>query len=92
VSFIESIVEHAALAWIEVLGYGVLHGPDIPAGMFGAERNDPNYRDVVLEGRAPASLRDTLLPKFISGELRVRGFENAISGDGHREVDCDSRR
>jgi hypothetical protein len=27
--FAESIVEDAALAWLEALGYGVLHGPDI---------------------------------------------------------------
>ncbi len=32
-SFTESIVEDAALAWLEALGYSVLHGPDIAAGM-----------------------------------------------------------
>ena len=30
--FAESIVEDAALAWLEALGYGVLHGPDIANG------------------------------------------------------------
>ena len=49
--FTESIVEDATLAWLEALGYAVLHGPDIAAGEPGAERNDPNYRDVVLDGR-----------------------------------------
>ena len=44
----ESHVEEAALAWLEALGYVVLHGPDIAAGLIGAERSDPNYRDVVL--------------------------------------------
>lgn len=45
----ESIVEDAALAWLDGLGYAVLHGPDIAAGEPGAERSDPNYRDVILE-------------------------------------------
>lgn len=50
-SFTESVVEDAALAWLQGLGYAVLHGPDIAAGEPGAERSDPNYRDVVLDGR-----------------------------------------
>jgi type I restriction enzyme, R subunit len=48
-AFTESIVEDAALAWPGSVGYGVLHGPDIAAGMLGVERSDPNYRDAVLE-------------------------------------------
>lgn len=28
-AFTESVVEDAALAWLESLGYAVLHGPDI---------------------------------------------------------------
>ncbi len=47
--FSESIVEDAALAWLEALGYAVLHGPDIAAGEPGAERSGPHYRDVLLE-------------------------------------------
>ena len=54
--FAESIVEDAAIAWLEALGYAVLHGPDIAAGERAAERSDPSYRDVVLEGRLRASL------------------------------------
>ncbi len=54
--FSESIVEDAALAWLEELGYAVVHGPDIAIDELGAERTDPNYRDVILEGR----LRQTL--------------------------------
>lgn len=50
-SFTESVVEEAALAWLKELGYEVLYGPNIAAGEPEAERNDPNYRDVVLEGR-----------------------------------------
>jgi type I restriction enzyme R subunit len=45
----ESIVEQAALAWLESLGYAVLHGPDIAVGGATPERSDPNYRDVSLE-------------------------------------------
>ncbi len=55
-SFTESVVEDAALAWLESLGYSVLHGPEIAAGMTGAERGDPGYRDVILEGRLRQAL------------------------------------
>ena len=39
-SFTESHAEEAALAWLAALGYAVLHGPDIAAGMLMAERSD----------------------------------------------------
>src|SRR5438105_13155619 len=52
----ETDVEEAALAWLEALGYAVLHGPDVAVGAPGAERRDPNYRDVVLEQRLRQSL------------------------------------
>ena len=54
--FTESVVEEATLAWLESLGYVVLHGPDIAVGMPAAERSDPTYRDVVLEGRLRQAL------------------------------------
>ena len=54
--FTESVVEQAALAWLGELGYAVLHGPAIAAGEPGAERSDPNYRDVVLEQRLRQAL------------------------------------
>ena len=54
--FTESVVENAALAWLEALGYAVLHGPDIATGEPGAERSDPNYRDVLLETRLHQAL------------------------------------
>src|SRR5262245_32613847 len=54
--FTESVVEEAALAWLGALGFAVLHGPDIAAGMLDAERSDPNYREVVLEGRLRQAL------------------------------------
>ena len=55
-SFTESIVEDAALAWLEGLGYAVVHGPEIAIGEPSAERSDPNYRDVVLERRLRKAL------------------------------------
>jgi len=55
-AFTESIVEDAALAWLEGLGYAVLHGPEIAVGAPAAERTDPNYRDVILEGRLRQAL------------------------------------
>jgi type I restriction enzyme R subunit len=55
-AFSESVVEDAALAWLDSLGYAVLHGPDIAVGMPGGERTDPGYRDVVLERRLRQAL------------------------------------
>lgn len=55
-AFDESVVEDAALAWLEALGYQMLHGPDIAVGEPTAERSDPNYRDVVLERRMHQAL------------------------------------
>src|SRR5450759_186033 len=71
-SFTESIVEDAALAWLESLGYAVLHGPDIAVGMPGAERSDPNYRYVILERR----LRDALVR--LNPNLPVDALEDAF--------------
>ena len=55
-NFTESIVEEATLAWLEALGYTILHGPDIAVGLPDAERIDPNYRDVILDGRLRQAL------------------------------------
>ena len=71
--FSESVVEDAALAWLQALGYEVLHGPDIAACETGAERNDPNYRDVILQGRlrrALARLNPDLPPDAIEDAFR----------------------
>ncbi len=54
-SFSESIVEQAALAWLESIGYEVLSGPDIAPGEMLAERED--YGQVVLEGRLRQALQ-----------------------------------
>ncbi|HKV45383.1 MAG TPA: type I restriction endonuclease subunit R [bacterium] len=59
--FVESVVEDAALDWLQGLGWQVAHGPDIAPGELGAERTD--YRQVVLDRRlhdALARLNPTL--------------------------------
>jgi len=54
-AFTESVVEEAALAWLESLGYTILHGPDIAPGEPFAERED--YGQVVLERRLRQALQ-----------------------------------
>ena len=54
-SFTESVVEGAALAWLEAAGWHVLHGPEIAPEMLGTERRD--YWEVMLAGR----VRDALV-------------------------------
>jgi type I restriction enzyme R subunit len=67
----ESVVEEAALHWLEGLGFAVLHGPDIAAGQSAAERNDPGYHDVILERR----LRDALAR--LNPDLPAEALEDA---------------
>jgi type I restriction enzyme R subunit len=67
-SFTESVVEEATLAWLEALGFGVLHGPDMAAGEPGGERTDPNCRDTLLEPRLRRALA-RLNPDLPSGTI-----------------------
>lgn len=53
--FTESIVEGAALAWLESLGWAAK-----------------------VESRTLAALRDALLPKLISRELRIKNAERLL--------------
>jgi type I restriction enzyme R subunit len=53
-SFTESVVEEAALAWLESLGYAVKHGPEIAPGELFAERGD--YGQVILATRLREAL------------------------------------
>jgi len=53
-TFSESVVEQAALAWLESVGWWVRNGADIAPGELAAERDD--YGQVVLAQR----LRDAL--------------------------------
>ena len=71
-AFTESLVEQAALAWLESIGWTVRKGAEIATGESAAERRDCG--EAVLAQR----LRDTLLPKLISGELRVNDSEKSI--------------
>jgi type I restriction enzyme R subunit len=67
----ESVVEEAALHWLEGLGYAVLLGPDIAVGQPGAERRDPSCHDVILERR----LRQALAR--LNPELPAEALEEA---------------
>jgi type I restriction enzyme R subunit len=53
--FSESVVEQAALAWLESMRYTILFGPDIAPGEPGAERDD--YGQVILKGRLQQALQ-----------------------------------
>ena len=66
----ESVIEEAALAWLEDLGWAVVHGPDIAPDTPGAERAD--YGQVVLEGR----LRDAL--ERLNPDLTAEALDDAF--------------
>jgi type I restriction enzyme R subunit len=88
----ESHVEEAALEWLGELGYAVGHGPHLAPGEPAAERD--SFSEVVLVGRLReairrlnpaippshtlATLRDTLLPKLLSGEIGIGEFTTAL--------------
>ena len=54
-NFTESVVEQAALAWLESIGYRILFGPEIAPGEVEAERD--NYGQVILERRLRQALQ-----------------------------------
>jgi len=62
----ESVVEQAALAWLESLGYAILYGPEIAPGEASAERD--HYGQVVLERRLRQALQ-RLNPQVPAGAL-----------------------
>ena len=66
----ESVVEDAALDWLESLGWSVAHGPDIAPDTLGAERAD--YGQVILERR----LRDALAQ--LNPDLPAEALEGAF--------------
>ena len=68
--FSESVVEEAALAWLESTGWQVANGPDIAPDMPAAERAD--YGEVVLTLR----LRDALAR--LNPELPAEALEDAL--------------
>jgi len=61
----EAQVEIVTVDYFRELGYEYIHGPQIAPDGDAPERVD--YGQVVLIGR----LRDALLPKLLSGELKV---------------------
>jgi len=66
----ESVVESAALAWLEAIGWRIAHGPDIAPDMPAAERRDCG--EVILAQR----LRDALaqLRVLVKRILRKHGY------------------
>ena len=66
----ESVVEEAALDWLESLGWSIAHGPDIAPDSLAAERAD--YGQVVLERR----LRDALAQ--LNPTLPAEALEDAF--------------
>ncbi|MDR7496021.1 MAG: HsdR family type I site-specific deoxyribonuclease [Armatimonadota bacterium] len=68
--FTESVVEEAALGWLETAGWRVAHGPDIAPDMPAAERRD--YGEVMLSRR----LRDALAR--LNPELPAEALEDAF--------------
>lgn len=100
--FVESVVEGAALAWLESLGGTVKQGPEIAPGELAGKRADHGavvlerqLRDALtqLKSELPpeamedpsrkltlADLRNALLPKSLSGEMRVKDAEKSVEG------------
>ena len=66
----ESIIEEAALTWLESLGWTIKHGQEIAPGELAAERTD--YGQVVLEDR----LRQALVQ--LNPQLPTEAIEDAF--------------
>lgn len=66
----ESVVEEAALAWFEELGYERLYGPDIAPGEPGEER--ASFGDMVLVGRLRQALE--AINEDIPAEALCKGW------------------
>jgi len=84
--FTESVVEDAALAWLEELGYTLLPGPTIAPGELFAERAE--YSDVILAQRLKdtlARLNPNLPPESIDDAFRkiTRIDAPALDGRNH---------
>jgi type I restriction enzyme, R subunit len=84
----ESVIEQAALAWLEGLGYEILSGPEIAAGEPGAERTDPEYHDVILDRRlrqALQRLNPALPPEAIEDAYKrlITGSEPSLVTRNH---------
>ena len=60
--FTESVVEQAALAWMESIGWTVRNGAEIAPGEPAAERDD--YGQVVLQQRLRHALDGAHVPEL----------------------------
>ena len=65
----ESDGEEAALSWFDGLEYAVVHGEEIAPEQLDTECE--SFKNALLVER----LRDALLPKLLSGEIRVADAE-----------------
>jgi len=65
----EARLEIATVDYLRELGYEYIHGPEIAPN--GERPEQAGYGQVVLTNR----LRDTLLPKLLSSELKVPAAE-----------------
>ncbi len=87
-AFSESVVEDAALAWLESLGWTIKHGADIAPEAPAAERTD--YTQVVLEQRlrdALARLNPQLPPQTLDDAFRkLTRFEGPTLESRNRAI------
>ena len=74
----ESVVEDAALGWLETLGWQVTHGPDIAPDASNTERSD--YGQVVLEQRLQDALAE--LNPTLPAEALADAFHKLVHPDG----------
>ena len=84
--FAESVVEEAALEWLEGLDYAILRGPEIAAGEPATERDDSGYRDVILERRLRQAL-ERLNPK-LPPEALEDAFKRLTIADEPSSITC----
>ncbi|OGA71231.1 MAG: hypothetical protein A3G81_30580 [Betaproteobacteria bacterium RIFCSPLOWO2_12_FULL_65_14] len=56
-NFTESVVEQAALAWLESVGWSVRHGPETAPGESGAERTEDGLVVPALVKGSPERFR-----------------------------------
>ncbi|MGH7065931.1 MAG: type I restriction endonuclease, partial [Stellaceae bacterium] len=81
-AFTESVVEEAALAWLESAGWVVRHGAELAPGETAAERAD--WRQVILEGRLRAAL--ARLNPELPAEAPDDAFRKLLRPEGAESV------
>ena len=77
-AFTESVVEEAAIAWLQAAGWQVAHGPGIAPDTPAAER--ANYGEVVLAGRLRGAL--ARLNSGLPGEAIEDAFRKLTRPEG----------